>query len=208
MDAQLRPQRIDLPAGAGPPAGGSAVAYLLATGASTGIPKISARPGPLRYDPARTPSMVIRQAGWRAEQRQLIVGPLYHAAPFTAFVDALLDGNTVVLQPFFAAQWTVELVRRYAIEWLQLTPAHMREILRQPDLDPAGFASLRAMLHTASRCDADTKTRLDRPARPGTGLRAVRRDRGDRRDAGPRRRMAGPARHGRPRLPHPDPHSG
>jgi bile acid-coenzyme A ligase len=157
MDAQLRPQRIDLPAGPGPPAGGSTVAYLLATGASTGIPKISARPGSLRYDPVRTPSVVIRQTGWRTEQRQLIVGPLYHAAPFTAFLDALLDSNTVVLQPFFAPQWTVELVRRYAIEWLQLTPTHMREILRLPDLDPAGFASLRAMLHTASRCDADTK---------------------------------------------------
>jgi bile acid-coenzyme A ligase len=167
MDAQLRPQRMDLPTGPEPPAGGSAaaegpgqfsaVAYLLATGASTGIPKISARPGPLRYDPVRTPSVVIRQTGWRAAQRQLIVGPLYHAAPFTAFLDALLDSNTVVLQPVFAPQWTVELVRRYAIEWLQLTPTHMREILRLPDLDPAGFGTLRAMLHTAARCDADTK---------------------------------------------------
>ena len=177
MDAQLRPQRIDLPAGPEPPAGASAaaegpgqfsaaaegpgqfntVAYLLATGASTGLPKISARPGPLRYDPVRTPSVVIRQTGWRTAQRQLIVGPLYHAAPFTAFLDALLDSNTVVLQPVFAPQWTVELVRRYAIEWLQLTPTHMREILRLPDLDPAGFGTLRAMLHTAARCDAATK---------------------------------------------------
>jgi bile acid-coenzyme A ligase len=157
MDAQLRPQPIDLPAGPTPPAGANTVAYLLATGASTGIPKISARPGPLRYDPVRTPSLVIRQTGWRAEQRQLIVGPLYHAAPFTAFLDALLDSNTVVLQPFFAPRWTTELVRRYAIEWLQLTPTHMREILRLPDLDPASFASLRAVLHTAARCDADTK---------------------------------------------------
>jgi bile acid-coenzyme A ligase len=157
MDAKLRPQRIDLPAGPGPSAGGSAVAYLLATGASTGIPKIFARPGPLRYDPVRTPSVVIRQTGWRTEQRQLIVGPLYHAAPFTAFLDALLDSNTVVLQPVFAPQWTVELVRRYAIEWLQLTPTHMREILRLPDLDPADFGTLRALLHTAARCDADTK---------------------------------------------------
>jgi bile acid-coenzyme A ligase len=177
MDAELRPQRMDLPAGPEPPAGGStaaedpgqfsaaaegpgqfsAVAYLLATGASTGIPKISARPGPLRYDPVRTPSVVIRQTGWRTGQRQLIVGPLYHAAPFSALLDALLDSNTVVLQPFFSPQWTVELVRRYAIEWLQLTPAHMREILRLPGPDPAGFASLRAMLHTAARCDADTK---------------------------------------------------
>jgi bile acid-coenzyme A ligase len=158
MDAQLRPQRMDLPTGPEPPAGATAsVAYLLATGASTGIPKVSARPGPLRYDPAGTPSLVIRHTGWRTAQRQLIVGPLYHMAPFTAFLDALLDSNTIVLQPLFASQWTVELVRRHAIEWLQLTPTHMREILRLPDLDPAAFASLRAMLHTAARCEEDTK---------------------------------------------------
>src|SRR6185437_14294600 len=155
LNAELGWQRMALPAGPEPPAGD--VAYLLATGASSGIPKISARPGPLRYDLARTPSLVIRQAGWRTAQRQLIVGPLYHMAPFTAFLDALLDSNTVVLQPFFAPQLTVELVRQNAIEWLQLTPAHMREILRLPDLDPAAFASVRAMLHTAARCDADTK---------------------------------------------------
>jgi bile acid-coenzyme A ligase len=161
MDAQLRPQRMDLPAAQNPSAGVPGhlnnVAYLLATGASTGIPKISARPGPVRYDPGRTPSAVIRQTGWRTGQRQLIVGPLYHAAPFTSFLDAILDSNTVVLQPFFAPQWTVELVHRYAIEWMQLTPAHMREILRLPAPDPAAFASLRGMLHTAARCDADTK---------------------------------------------------
>jgi bile acid-coenzyme A ligase len=156
-----RPEPMDWPAGPEPPAGAGvsagALAYLLATGASTGPPKISARPGPLRYDPARMPSLVIRRAGWRTGQRQLIVGPLYHAAPFTTFLDALLDGNTVVLQPLFEARWTADLVRGYAVEWLQLTPAHMREILRLPDLDPADFASLRAMLHTAARCDADTK---------------------------------------------------
>jgi bile acid-coenzyme A ligase len=162
MDAQLEPQRTQPPAGLKPPSTGTesdtgTTAYLLATGASTGIPKISARPGPLRYAPATTPSLVIRQTGWRTAQRQLIVGPLYHAAPFTAFLDALLDGNTIVLQPFFAPQWTVELVRRYAVEWLQLTPTHMREILRLPDVAKADFGTLRAMLHTAARCDPDTK---------------------------------------------------
>jgi len=133
------------------------VAYLLATGASTGIPKISAKPGPLRYDPARTPSLVIRQTGWRTGQRQLIVGPLYHAAPFTAFVDALLDMNTVVLQPFFSPQWTVDLMREHRVEWVQLTPTHMREIVLVARPGPESFESLRAVLHTAARCDADTK---------------------------------------------------
>ncbi|MEU4767583.1 AMP-binding protein [Actinosynnema sp. NPDC023794] len=156
MDAGNRPGAAIVSA-TPPSTRDGAAAYLLATGASTGVPKVSARPGPLRYDPARTPSLVIRQTGWRTGQRQLIVGPLYHAAPFTAFVDALLDLNTVVLQPFFAAQWTVDLVRQRRIEWVQLTPTHMREILMLADADPAAFDSLRALLHTAASCDADTK---------------------------------------------------
>jgi bile acid-coenzyme A ligase len=133
-----------------------APAYLLATGGSSGKPKIAMRRDALGHDPARTPPMAIRQTGWRPGQRQLIVGPLYHAAPFTVFLDALLDRNTTVLQPFFAPQWTVSLAASHAIEWMQLTPTHMREILRlRPD--PASFASVRAVLHTAARCDADTK---------------------------------------------------
>jgi bile acid-coenzyme A ligase len=134
-----------------------AAAYLLVTGGSTGVPKISVRPGPLRYDAGRTPSLVIKQAGWRTGQRQLIVGPLYHAAPFTSFLDAVLDRNTVILQPFFSPQWTVDLVRRHAVQWMQLTPTHMREILPHARQEPAGFDSLRAVLHTAAHCDADTK---------------------------------------------------
>ncbi|NUT48230.1 MAG: AMP-binding protein [Saccharothrix sp.] len=154
MDADNRPGE---PVVTSPPPGGEPVAYLLATGASTGVPKISAKPGPLRYDPARTPSLVIRQTGWRSGQRQLVVGPLYHAAPFTVLVDALLDDNTVVLQPFFAPQWTVELIERHRVEWVQLTPTHMREVLVLARPAPESFASLRAVLHTAARCDDETK---------------------------------------------------
>jgi bile acid-coenzyme A ligase len=151
------PQRVELPPGPQPSPEDRIAAYLLATGGSTGVPKIAVRPGPLRYDAARTPSLPIRQTGWRSGQRQLIVGPLFHAAPFTTLVDSVLDRNTVVLQPLFSPQWTVELVARYGIEWMQLTPTHMREILLLARPDPASLASLRAVLHTAARCDPDTK---------------------------------------------------
>lgn len=155
LDQDHTPQVLDLPRETR--RDDHAAAYLLATGGSSGVPKISVRPGPLRYDAGRTPSLVIKQAGWRTGQRQLIVGPLYHAAPFTSFLDALLDRNTVILQPFFSPSWTVELVRQHAVEWMQLTPAHMRELLPHARREPAGFDSLRAVLHTAAHCDADTK---------------------------------------------------
>jgi len=156
LDQQHRPRLLELPTD-DRPADADAAAYLLVTGGSSGVPKISVRPGPLRYDAGRTPSLVIRQAGWRTGQRQLIVGPLYHAAPFTSFLDALLDRNTVIVQPFFTPSWTVDLVRRHAVEWLQLTPTHLRELLPLARADRAAFDSLRAVLHTAAHCDPDTK---------------------------------------------------
>lgn len=157
LDAHGRPHPAAQQPGSPPPPDDRTPAYLLATGGSTGIPKIAVRPGPLRYDAARTPSLPIRQTGWVSGQRQLIVGPLFHAAPFTTLVDSVLDRNTVVLQPLFSPQWTVELVERYAVEWMQLTPTHMREILLLAHPEPASFDSLRAVLHTAARCDPDTK---------------------------------------------------
>lgn len=159
MDGRHQPRMVDIAQAAGTqpkPWVEAAPAYLLATGGSSGVPKISMHRDPLRYDPARTPPMAIRKTGWRTGQRQLIVGPLYHAAPFTVFLDALLDRNTTVLQPFFSPSWTIRLVADHAIEWMQLTPTHMREILRlRPDR--ASFAGIRAVLHTAARCDVETK---------------------------------------------------
>ena len=88
LDGRHRPRLVDMARAADTaqkPWGEAAPAYLLATGGSSGVPKISMHRDPLGYDPARTPSMAIRQTGWRTGQRQLIVGPLYHAAPFTVF---------------------------------------------------------------------------------------------------------------------------
>jgi bile acid-coenzyme A ligase len=134
-------------------------AYLLATGGSSGRPKVVAAPGPLRYDPQRTPSLLLRRAGWRTGQRQLVAGPLHHTAPFTSCLDGILDRNVVVLLPTFAPELLVEQVREQRIEWLQLTPAHLRSIVQLADPDPSDFATVRAVLHTAAPCDVATKQR-------------------------------------------------
>ncbi|MEV4711281.1 AMP-binding protein [Micromonospora sp. NPDC049374] len=154
----------DFAVDAGRPAGSptstaSRIAYLLPTGGSSGRPKIAIRPGPLVYDSHQVPLPLRRRAGWRSGQRQLILGPLHHAAPFTTLLDGLLDGNTTILPPYFLPAWTVELVERYAVEWIQLTPAHMRTILLLLQPDPASFSSVRTVMHTAASCDSFTKKR-------------------------------------------------
>ncbi|MEU5904579.1 AMP-binding protein [Micromonospora sp. NPDC047527] len=162
--AQLIDADADADADAGRPARSPAsvasrIAYLLPTGGSSGRPKIAIRPGPLDYDRHQVPLPLRRRAGWRSGQRQLILGPLHHAAPFTTLLDGLLDGNTTILPPYFLPAWTVELVERHAVEWIQLTPAHMRTILLLLQPDPASFASVRTVMHTAASCDSFTKKR-------------------------------------------------
>lgn len=137
--------------------GRSSIAYLLPTGGSSGVPKLAIRPGPLHYDPRHVPSPLRRQAGWRPRQRQLILGPLHHAAPFMTLLDALLDDNTVIVPPYFLPAWAVRLVEHYSAQWIQLTPAHMRSIALQAEPEPAAFTSVRTVLHTAAPCDSLTK---------------------------------------------------
>ena len=100
---------------------------------------------------------ILRRAGWRTGQRQLVAGPLHHTAPFTASLDGLLDGSTVVLLPTFAPDLLVEAIRDRRIGWVQLTPAHMRGVVQLAEPEPADLASLHGVLHTAAACDIATK---------------------------------------------------
>jgi len=133
------------------------IAYFLATGGSSGLTKVVAAPGPLRYDASRTPSPLSLKACWRNGQRQLVAGPLHHSAPFNHCIHGILDENTIILQPLFTPDRMLELLCEYSIEWLQLTPANMRSVVQLTEPDAASFANMRAMLHTAAPCDFSTK---------------------------------------------------
>jgi bile acid-coenzyme A ligase len=126
--------------------------FLLASGSSSGHPRLIARPGPAGYDAARIPNPLLRATGWVSGQRQLIVGPLHHAAPFTTCVEALLDGNTLLLQETFTPRAAVRIIDEHAVEWMELTPTHMQWMLMAIEREPPGLRSLRAIVHTAARC--------------------------------------------------------
>jgi bile acid-coenzyme A ligase len=139
----------------GPPA--ARIGYLLASGSSSGRPRLIAHPGPAGYDSARTPNPLLRATGWVSGQRQLIVGPLHHAAPFTTCVEALLDGNTLLLEEVFSPRAALRILDDYAVEWMELTPTHMQWLLMAVDQEVPRLRSLRAVVHTAARCPGAVK---------------------------------------------------
>ena len=140
----------DLPGCDVPPGG-----YLLRTAGSTGQPKLVARPGPLGYHPDQVPNAILRRTGWTAGQRQLLVIPIHHAAGFMAFAEGVLSGNTVVLQADFVATQMWDLIARHRIDWLALTPTHMRVAL--PAAPAGSLTSPPTLLHTGAFCDPDLK---------------------------------------------------
>jgi bile acid-coenzyme A ligase len=143
-----------VPVGEPPPEGGRPAGYLLATGGSSGSPRVIALPG---YDQRPVPNPLFAATGWRGGQRQLIVGPLHHAAPFSACVEGLLDANTLVLQNVFRPGGAVRIAAEHAVHWIQLTPTHMQWILLAIERETVTLPALRAVVHTAAPCPEAVK---------------------------------------------------
>jgi bile acid-coenzyme A ligase len=124
---------------------------LLASGGSTGRPKLVVDRG-IRATPARP--AVIRPfltTGWRDGQRQVVCSPLYHAAGLAPFVEGLVSGNTSYVLPVFDGPRLGDLVDRYAIDWLQMTPFHMGAVLAGTR-GPASWRRAPRLVHLAERC--------------------------------------------------------
>ncbi|MFD0686464.1 AMP-binding protein [Actinomadura fibrosa] len=136
---------------------GGDAGYLLATGGSSGNPRLVRHPGALDHDPARVPNAMLRAVGWTHGQRQLIVGPLHHAAPFMCCWEGLLDANTLVLLPRFDARLMLAAMERHAIQWAQLAPVHMAWALHALRTGSPDLRSLRAVVHTAAPCPPELK---------------------------------------------------
>lgn len=126
--------------------------YVLFTGGSTG------RPHPVEGSlDLGGFHLLLRRTRWAAGLRQLIVGPLHHSAPFVHLLAGLMDGHTIVVQGVFEASRTIDVLHRQSIEWMQVTPSHMRRLHAEPGLSSDRLEKVRALVHTAGPCDAVTK---------------------------------------------------
>jgi bile acid-coenzyme A ligase len=124
----------------------------IASGGSTGRPKIIVDPRPLVY---REGARVVEggfDAGLRADQVQLIAGPLYHNPPFGWGHGGLQEGHTLVLMDRFDAARAADLIERHRVNFAFLAPTMMRRIVQLPDIGQRDFSSFDAILHTAAPC--------------------------------------------------------
>ncbi len=105
----------------------SEVARTLASGGSTGRPKLIVTREPALVDPELDTNRA-RYGG-----RTLVPGPLYHAGPFMASWQAILSGSCVILMPRFDAEESLALIERHAVDWVLFVPTMMQRIWRLPE---------------------------------------------------------------------------
>ena len=120
----------------------------MASGGSTGRPKIIVDHNPGAWDPRLPP---LRQI---IDDTLLNPGPLYHNAPFSLMCAGLLTGAHVIEMEKFDPLRALQLIERHQVGWVNFVPTMMHRIWRLPEEQRASFdvSSLRVVYHMASAC--------------------------------------------------------
>lgn len=130
----------------------------LASGGSTGRPKIIINPGPWARVPG-TPYALLAALGFGMGQMQLVCTPLYHSAPFVTSYQGLFDDHTLVLMERFDAARAADLIERHRVEVMYLPPILMQRLAALPGVDARDFSSVQALTSTGASCPAWLKRR-------------------------------------------------
>ncbi len=124
----------------------SRCARALASGGSTGSPKLVLDVNPAECDPEAS------AYGMPPGGTTLVPGPLYHAGPFITAWQALLSGGRIVVLTRFDALRCLELIERHRVDRVLFVPTMMQRIWRLPERDRRRFdlASLERVMCTGA----------------------------------------------------------
>src|SRR5262249_3689668 len=122
----------------------------LASGGSTGAPKLILPRNPGRYDPD-APSAL-----FKARAAVLVPGPLYHAVPFSASWQGLFGGAVAVLVKRFDASECLALIEKHRIDRVHFVPTMMQRIWKLPESERRArdVSSLEYVMTGSAPCPA------------------------------------------------------
>ena len=104
----------------------------LASGGSTGLPKLIVPKSDASYD-RETASPL-----FKAKRAVLVPGPLYHAVPFSSTFQGILAGCKVVVMRRFDASLFLELLELHQVDRVSLVPTMMLRVWRLPEAERLG----------------------------------------------------------------------
>jgi bile acid-coenzyme A ligase len=122
----------------------------LASGGSTGLPKLIVPRNPALYDP-EAPSAI-----FTARTAVLVPGPLYHAVPFSAAWQGFFGGAKAVLMRRFDAAECLALIETHRIDRVHFVPTMMQRIWKLPEAERVArdVSSLEFVMTGSAPCPA------------------------------------------------------
>jgi long-chain acyl-CoA synthetase len=129
------------------------------TSGTTGQPKGVRREPPTEAQRSLAMALYRTALGIEAGTRAMVSAPLYHSAPNLYAVQALLNGELLVLEPRFDAEATLALIERHRLTNVYLVPTMYVRLLRLPAEVRARYeiSSLRFICSTGSPCAPEVK---------------------------------------------------
>lgn len=124
---------------------------LVASGGSTGRPKLIRTPLPSTITPGQPFNPVGAIIGMRAGQTVFTGSPPYHFMGFGNYLSVLEGGTSVVLERFDAGL-LLDAIERHRVNLLVLVPTMMIRLLRDPTIAERDLSSIEAIVHSAAPC--------------------------------------------------------
>ena len=89
-------------------------------------------------------------------ERQTVVGPLYHSASFNCATVGLFLGHHLVILPRFDAAAALDTISRSRISWAVFVPTMLIRMWRLIEAEPSRYdlSSIRVLWHMAAPCPA------------------------------------------------------
>lgn len=150
------PTDVDDAAPLDEPAQPVASPLLVASGGSTGRPKLIRTPLPSTITPGQPFNPVGALVGMRAGQVSYTGSPPYHFMGFGNYLSVLEGGTSVVLERF-DAELLLDSIERDRVNLLVLVPTMMIRLLRSPAIAARDLSSIEALVHSAAPCPAWAK---------------------------------------------------
>lgn len=130
--------------------------FAIATGGSTGQPKIILSPFPGVFAAADHPPDE-HLTGRTSDMVQLVNGPLYHNSPCTLAYGGLLWGHRLVVMQRFDAGLALDLIERHRVSFIPTVPTVMKRMLAAQAGRPRDLSSVEALFHTGASCPPAVK---------------------------------------------------
>jgi bile acid-coenzyme A ligase len=129
----------------------------IASGGSTGRPKIIVDTTPWARSPGAVWGALGREAGLRQGQVQLVGSRLYHNGPFTWSHFGLFEDHTIILMERFDATQALDLIERHRVSFLFCVPTMLQRMARVEGVSTRDLSSIATVLHAGGPCPSWVK---------------------------------------------------